>query len=84
MTNPPHHMTKDEFKAIRSRLELSQYELAGLVGLQGDHRARTVRRYEQGELAVPGTWALLLRMWEKHGVPKKWLKAVTSPPPSSD
>ncbi len=51
-------MTPQEFKAARSRLCLSQLELAILLNVGGD---RAIRRWERGECLVPGPVEVLMR-----------------------
>lgn len=46
-------MTPDQLKSARQRLNLSQGGLAAELRLGGDG-ARTVRRWEHGERAIPG------------------------------
>lgn len=53
-------MTADEFREARRKLGLSARQMADLIGLEGQHRDRTVRRYEAGDLPVSGTIARLL------------------------
>lgn len=53
-------MTPDQFREARLRLGLTQSEMADRLGIDGEHRARTVRRWESGERAIPGPVALLL------------------------
>ena len=50
-------MTKDEIRAARQALGMSQSQLGKAVG---GANARTVRRWESGESQVPGSVAKLL------------------------
>lgn len=53
-------MTPTQFKQARLRLGLSQSEMAETLGVEGEHGDRTVRRWESGERAVPGSVAKLI------------------------
>lgn len=55
-------MTPTQFKSYRERLNLSQSDTADLLGLEGPNGARTVRRWEAGDTAIPGSAGLLLTM----------------------
>jgi DNA-binding transcriptional regulator YiaG len=52
-------MSPQELRTIRHALGLSQAGLAELVGAQS---ARTVRRWECGDRAIPAPVAILLRL----------------------
>ena len=52
-------MSPEEFKRVRNRLGLSQYDMADLFGIGS---ARTVRRWEEGEKDIPGPVLLLLEL----------------------
>lgn len=53
-------MTPTELKKARLRLGLSQSQLAEELGVEGEHGGRTVRRWESGERAIPGSVAKLV------------------------
>jgi len=55
-------MTPAELKEARRKLGLSQSDLAGLLGLEGENRDRTVRMWEAGDRAIPASAARLLTM----------------------
>jgi DNA-binding transcriptional regulator YiaG len=55
-------MKPAEFKSTRQALGLSQDALATILQMGGDG-ARTVRRWEMGERAVPGAVVVLLRLF---------------------
>ena len=51
-------MTRDEVKAIRKKLGLTQEQMAVAMGV----RLRTISRWETGVHAVPSTAARLMRL----------------------
>jgi len=53
-------MTPEDFKQRRQRLGLSQAGLANELGLKGKNAGRTVRRWELGEVEIPGPIRLAL------------------------
>lgn len=55
-------MTATQFKQARLRLGLSQSRMAEALGVEGEHGNRTVRRWENGERAVPGSVAKLIEI----------------------
>jgi len=60
---PLRRMTGEELRAWRLKHDLSQAELAYLLGV----RQNTISRWEQGKRAVPLYLPLLLRFLEEHG-----------------
>jgi transcriptional regulator with XRE-family HTH domain len=54
-------MTTREFKLIRAFLEMTQAELASELGIQPN----TVSRYETGDLKIPRTVELAMKMLER-------------------
>jgi DNA-binding transcriptional regulator YiaG len=54
-------MTPTELREARDRLGLTQGELAKVLAL-GDDNARTIRRWETGERAIPGPVAVAMRL----------------------
>jgi hypothetical protein len=65
-------MTRDEYTAALDALELGHHALATARVL--GCKLRTIQNYAQGVRPVPDTVALLLAMYQKHGVPKRWLR----------
>lgn len=61
-------MTKEEYKAARKELWLTNYDLAAKLGV---HK-RTAQRYESGQIPISETVARLLQMYVRHGVPRNW------------
>jgi DNA-binding transcriptional regulator YiaG len=59
-------MTKDEYKAARERLGLTNVALAQALGIY----IRTAQRYEAGDRNIPESIARLLRMYLRHGIPE--------------
>lgn len=60
-------MEPKEFKQIRNLIGLTQSALAYEMGVD----LRTVRRWEAGEVTIPGPVELLMRTWatnEEHGM----------------
>lgn len=55
-------MTPDDFRAIRADLGLSQRELAFELGVTN---MRTVRRWEAGDIAVPGPVQIVMSYWQR-------------------
>lgn len=52
-------MTPDELKTARTTLGLTQAQFAQVLGLDGVHSARTVRRWEDAERDIPGPVVVL-------------------------
>lgn len=52
-------MSPDRLASIRAQLRLTQAEMAGLLGVQGE---RTVRKWEKGERPVPRMVAQFVRV----------------------
>jgi DNA-binding transcriptional regulator YiaG len=53
-------MTPAELKAARHALGLSRQGLADMIRLKGEWAATTVRRWETGELDIPGYAQVIL------------------------
>ena len=75
-------MTNEEFKAARTRMGLSQSELADLLGLTGG--ARTVRKYEtppgnDDHRPVSGPVQRLMEALEQGWRPRVSTPALTAP-----
>lgn len=62
-------MTPDTVKQIREQLGLSQSGMARLLRLHPVNGRRTVRRWELGEVPVPGPAAVALELLDLYGVP---------------
>ena len=56
-------MTADEFKSIRTALGLPRGELAAVLGIENPG---TVTRWCNGDRAVPGPVATLMRLFVEH------------------
>ena len=54
-------MTPQEFKRIRSDLDLSQQEMADKLGIGS---SRAIRYYESGQRPISGPVAVLMGMYE--------------------
>jgi DNA-binding transcriptional regulator YiaG len=57
-------MTPADLKSTREALGLSQAEFARLIGMRAANSDDTVRRWEAGRVAVPGTVEALLFLIE--------------------
>ena len=55
-------MTRQDVKAIRKKLKLSQAELAGLLNVS----VKTIERWEQSEQFITGSSAVLLQLLDEH------------------
>lgn len=51
-----------EMLAARRTLGLTQFEMADALGLEGEHRDRTISRWETGAAPMPGPASLAVRM----------------------
>ncbi len=60
-------MTPEEFKTIRTKLGLTQQQMAEWLGYGGKHLHRTVRRWEAGDRTIPPSVAKLMRFTLVHG-----------------
>lgn len=67
-------MSPDELRTIRLQLGLSQKALAELVGLDGEHADRSIRRYEDGERDISGPIDRLLRAAVRWPAVRRWLE----------
>ena len=63
-------MTGADLKAIRHKLKLSTTELGRALGYEGADNtvSVTVRRYESGMRPIPPVVAVLVGMFDRHGV----------------
>lgn len=59
-------MTPEYFKNVRIKLGLSQREMARVLGLTDP---RAIRGYESGERYISGPIAVLMGIFNDHGVP---------------
>ena len=69
-------MTGAEFRAIRQKLGLTLNEWALALGYgRGNRNTRqvTVRKYEAGEREIPPWIERLTLMYQRHGVPDRFL-----------
>lgn len=63
-------MTGAEARAIRKKLGLDQAELAAVIGLSPTNGERAVSRWETEPAEVRRPTALLLRYFERYGLPE--------------
>jgi hypothetical protein len=70
-------MTRENYLKALDELDLghASQETARVLGV----KPRTIRQYAQGKRPVPEPIELLLAMYCKHGIPKRWLKAEPQP-----
>jgi transcriptional regulator with XRE-family HTH domain len=63
-------MTPAEFRAIRKQLGLSTVQMGRALGYEGSDNSVsvTIRRYEAGIRPIPPTVAMLVAMYERHGL----------------
>lgn len=63
-------MTKAQYlKALDDlRLTVASQSTARVLGVS----VRQVQRYASGDAEIPETLALLLAMYQKHGIPRDW------------
>jgi DNA-binding transcriptional regulator YiaG len=69
-------MTPERVKTIRQTAGLTQTSLADLLGLTPDNGRRTVRRWEQGEIAVTGPAAIILQLIETGELPHRYFEGI--------
>lgn len=60
-------MTRDDVKAARVTLGMTQQQFADALGLVGDDATRTVRNWESGRRAIGGPAAQCIRYLQKFG-----------------
>lgn len=66
--NPPKAMTAKQLSVARRRLGMTQAELANALRVGHD---RTVRRWELGQIPVPGPVEVLIQLWLEQQSEKK-------------
>jgi DNA-binding transcriptional regulator YiaG len=69
-------MTPERVKTIRQTAGLTQTSLADLLGLNPGNGRRTVRRWEQGEIAVTGPAAIILQLIETGELPHRYFEGI--------
>lgn len=62
-------MTPTEIKSIRERFGLTQSELARMLRISD---IRTIRRWEQGDVPVPGPASVVLELMDAGELPKRY------------
>lgn len=71
-------MTPDTLKQIREQLGLSQAGLARLLRLHPVNGDRTVRRWEHGQVTIPGPATVAVELLDIYGVPASMVTDATS------